>query len=49
MIAERITARTQKNWAESDRLRDALLDMGVVLMDSKAADGSLTTTWNVKR
>ena len=34
----------EKNWSESDRLRDALADMGVVLKDCK--DG---TTWEIKR
>jgi cysteinyl-tRNA synthetase len=45
-IARVIDARTQaragKNWAESDRLRDALLACGIAINDSK--DG---TTWNV--
>jgi cysteinyl-tRNA synthetase len=44
LVAARTAARTAKNWAESDRLRDALAEMGVVLKDSK--DG---TTWEVKR
>ena len=38
-------ARAARNWAESDRLRDALIGMGVALKDSK--DGA--TTWEVKR
>jgi cysteinyl-tRNA synthetase len=49
LIAARIAARGQKNWAESDRLRDQLLDLGILIMDSKAADGTLVTTWDVKR
>ena len=44
LVAERTAARAAKNWAESDRLRDALADIGVVVKDSK--DG---TTWEVKR
>lgn len=40
LIAERTQARTDKNWAESDRIRDLLLEEGVTLDDSK--DG---TTW----
>ncbi|HEY1944141.1 MAG TPA: cysteine--tRNA ligase [Roseiarcus sp.] len=44
LIAERTRVRAQKNWAESDRLRDRLAEMGVVLKDSK--DG---TTWELKR
>ena len=44
LVAARAAARATKNWAESDRLRDALADIGVVVKDSK--DG---TTWEVKR
>src|SRR5579884_36350 len=42
IIAARSQARERKNWAESDRLRDALASCGVALKDSK--DG---TTWTV--
>jgi len=44
LIATRLDARKAKNWAESDRIRDELAAMGVVLKDSK--DG---TTWEVTR
>ncbi len=44
LVAARAAARAAKNWAESDRLRDALADIGVVVKDSK--DG---TTWEFKR
>ena len=44
LIAERTAVRAQKNWSESDRLRDQLASMGVILKDSK--DG---TTWELKR
>jgi len=44
LVAARTAARAAKNWAESDRLRDVLAEMGVVVKDSK--DG---TTWEVKR
>ena len=40
-----LAARAAKNWAESDRIRDELAAMGVVLKDNK--DG--TTSWEVKR
>jgi cysteinyl-tRNA synthetase len=40
MISGRNQARIDKNWAESDRLRDELLSMGVVLEDGPAG-----TTW----
>jgi len=44
LINERIEARKSKNFAESDRIRDQLAAMGVVLRDSK--DG---TTWEIAR
>jgi cysteinyl-tRNA synthetase len=40
-IAARIAARKTKNWAESDRIRDELVNAGVVLEDKP--DG--TTSW----
>lgn len=45
LIAARNAARASKNWAESDRIRDELAAMGIILKDNK--DG--TTTWEVKR
>lgn len=39
-IAQRKQARADKNWAESDRIRDLLAEQGIVLRDG--ADG---TTW----
>jgi cysteinyl-tRNA synthetase len=45
LIASRKEARSAKNWAESDRIRDELAGLGVVLKDNK--DG--TTTWEVAR
>jgi cysteinyl-tRNA synthetase len=44
LIAARTAARKSKNFAESDRIRDELLAMGVVLKDSM--DG---TTWELAR
>jgi len=44
LIAARTLARASKNWKESDRIRDELAAMGVVLKDSK--DG---TTWEIAR
>jgi cysteinyl-tRNA synthetase len=44
LIAKRAAARNAKNFTESDRIRDELAKMGVVLKDSK--DG---TTWEVAR
>src|SRR5262245_29267985 len=42
LIAERAQARAAKNFARSDRIRDELAAMGVVLKDSKEG-----TTWEV--
>jgi cysteinyl-tRNA synthetase len=44
LIAARSAARVAKNYQESDRLRDELAKMGVVLHDTK--DG---TTWEIAR
>ena len=40
MIDARDAARAAKDWAEADRLRDALTEMGIIL-----EDGSGTTRW----
>jgi cysteinyl-tRNA synthetase len=45
LILERSAARAARNWAESDRLRDQLSDLGVAIKDNK--DG--VTTWELKR
>jgi len=44
LIEARATARAAKDFKESDRIRDELAAMGVVLKDSK--DG---TTWEIAR
>jgi cysteinyl-tRNA synthetase len=44
LIADRTAARARKDFKESDRIRDELAAMGVVIKDSK--DG---TTWEVAR
>jgi len=44
LIRARAAARAAKDWKESDRIRDELAAMHIVLNDSK--DG---TTWEVKR
>ncbi len=49
LVTARLDARTQKNFAESDRLRDELVVMGVQLKDGKGANGEAVTTWEVKR
>jgi cysteinyl-tRNA synthetase len=45
LIAARLEARKNKNWAESDRIRDELDAMGIALKDNK--DGA--TSWEPKR
>ena len=42
LIAERLAARAAKDWAESDRIRDQLNALGVVLDDGKGG-----TTWRL--
>ena len=41
-VGDRLIARSEKNWAEADRVRDELLARGVVLMDGPAG-----TDWMV--
>jgi cysteinyl-tRNA synthetase len=49
LVTARVSARIQKNWSESDRIRDELLAMGIQLKDGKDANGNSITTWEVKR
>lgn len=42
LIKQRLQARADKNWSESDRIRDELTAMGVVLEDGKGG-----TTWRL--
>lgn len=42
LIAARLQARADKNWAESDRIRDQITALGVVLEDGKGG-----TTWRL--
>jgi cysteinyl-tRNA synthetase len=49
-ISLRNDARRAKNFAESDRIRDELLTMGIQLKDGKdPVTGEPTTIWEVKR
>jgi cysteinyl-tRNA synthetase len=48
-IANRNAARARKDFKESDRIRDELVAMGVVLKDGKDADGKPVTTWEIAR
>ncbi len=43
LIAERTTARKEKNFQRADEIRDQLLDQGIMLKDSPTG-----TTWTVK-
>jgi cysteinyl-tRNA synthetase len=49
LIAERTAARARKDFKESDRIRDALIAMGVAIKDGKDADGKPVTTWEIAR
>jgi cysteinyl-tRNA synthetase len=49
LIEARTAARARKDWKESDRIRDELAAMGVVLKDGKDADGKPVTTWEIAR
>ncbi len=50
LVAARLAARRAKNFAESDRIRDELAAMGIVLKDGKdKATGEPVTTWEMKR
>jgi cysteinyl-tRNA synthetase len=40
LIQQRLDARSNKNWAEADRIRDLLSDQGIVLEDTAGK-----TTW----
>ena len=44
LLADRTAARARKDFKESDRIRDELAAMGVVIKDSKEG-----TTWEVAR
>lgn len=47
-ITARAAARSSKNWAESDRIRDELAAMGIALKDTKDPEtGEITTTWTI--
>jgi cysteinyl-tRNA synthetase len=50
LIAERAQARTDKDWAKADKIRDQLDTMGIELHDAKDPNsGELVTTWELKR
>jgi len=47
LISDRAAARARKDFEESDRIRDELAALGVVLKDGKDADGNPKTTWEI--
>jgi cysteinyl-tRNA synthetase len=50
LVSARTDARARKDFKESDRIRDKLAAMGVVLKDGKdPATGEPTTTWEIAR
>ncbi|MEN3791440.1 cysteine--tRNA ligase [Fulvimarina sp. MAC3] len=50
LIDERLAFIRQKNWAEADRIRDALLSEGIQLKDGKDPEtGERVTSWELKR
>jgi cysteinyl-tRNA synthetase len=49
LIDLRTAARARKDFSESDRIRDELAAMGIVLKDGKGADGKPVTTWEIAR
>ncbi|SNY93857.1 cysteinyl-tRNA synthetase [Cohaesibacter sp. ES.047] len=50
LVDERLDARNSKDFAKSDALRDTLVAMGVVLMDSKNKEtGVFETSWTLER
>lgn len=49
LVEARNAARARKDFKESDRIRDELVTMGVVLRDGKDADGKPVTTWEIAR
>jgi cysteinyl-tRNA synthetase len=50
LIEQRLEARKSKDFRESDRIRDEITAMGVVLKDAKdPKTGEIVTTWEMKR
>ncbi|MGQ0685500.1 cysteine--tRNA ligase [Bradyrhizobium sp.] len=47
LIADRAAARARKDFKESDRIRDELAAMGVLLKDGRDKDGKPLTTWEM--
>ena len=49
-VSERLALLEAKNWAEADRVRDELMNEGILLKDSKDSQtGKRVTTWEIRR
>ncbi|OAM79306.1 cysteine--tRNA ligase [Devosia elaeis] len=48
-VAARLAALNAKDFAEADRIRNALAEQGIALMDYKDEQGQRATKWEVKR
>jgi cysteinyl-tRNA synthetase len=48
-LEARRSARARKDFEESDRIRDELAAMKIILKDGKDADGNPITTWEIAR
>ncbi len=48
-VAARLAALNAKDFAEADRIRNALAEQGIALMDYKDETGARQTRWEVKR
>lgn len=50
LVAARLEARKNKDWAEGDRIRDELAAKGIRLKDTKSPEtGEVITTWEIER
>jgi cysteinyl-tRNA synthetase len=49
LISRRNAARARKDFKESDRIRDELAAMKIILKDGKDAEGKPITTWEIAR
>lgn len=50
LVDARLKARAAKDWAEADRIRDQLVEMGIQIQDGKNPEtGEAETLWEVKK
>ncbi len=49
LVAARIKARTDKDFAEADRIRELIVSMGVTIMDGRDPEtGEWITRWEIR-